>query len=117
MQIDLRSCQQLALHGHHSMALLRSGAVTVWGPNENGLLGLGSKGPNASRSPTIIPDIAFSQVRTKIHLQQQMSIPDDMFSSASYSSESLCPWCAYQQACHSPGDYSLNNSKRAVDHI
>lgn len=58
----LRDVKELALGGTHSMAVLNSGQLLVWGVNQNGLLGLGNKGDMHVRLPTLIKGLSCEQV-------------------------------------------------------
>ena len=54
---------QVALSGHHTLALRHSGELYTWGANENGVLGLSKEGRASARLPTLVPGASFEQVR------------------------------------------------------
>jgi len=62
LQVDLRGVEQLAMSGHHSLAVRHSAEMFSWGANEHGVLGLGKGGRLSARQPTRVPNTFFAQV-------------------------------------------------------
>jgi alpha-tubulin suppressor-like RCC1 family protein len=57
------------------MALLvDSRRVAVWGVNQNGVLGLGSKADMNVRTPTLIPDVFCDQVMRKLRCCRRVAV-------------------------------------------
>ena len=57
------------------MALLAgSRRVAVWGVNQNGVLGLGSKADMNVRTATLIPDVFCDQVMSKLKRCQRFAV-------------------------------------------
>jgi hypothetical protein len=51
--------------GLHSLAIPHSNHILSWGANQNGVLGLGHHGDMNVSTPTLVPDVYASQVRTQ----------------------------------------------------